>query len=71
MADDPKKVKEDRNLIAFKQKWEVDFAVKQLAKLAEATKKASKEALFEAAREISPSEGRKKIMKAALKKLKG
>lgn len=72
MADDKKKIgEEDDNLIAFKQKYEVDYAVKQLQKkFPDEKKQIVKEALFEAARKISPSEGREKIMREAIKKLK-
>lgn len=71
MADDKSKLgKEDRNLIAFKQKYEVDYAVKQLQKkFPEESKSAVKEALFDAAKKVAPSEGRAKIMRAAAKKL--
>lgn len=72
MADDKKKTgKQDDNLISFKQNYEVDYAVKQLQKdFPDETKKVVKEALFDAARETSPSEGREKIMQKARKKLK-
>ena len=72
MADDKTKTgKEDDNLISFKQKYEVDYAVRQLQKKApEATKKEVKEALFQAARETAPSEGRQKIMNKAERALK-
>ena len=72
MADDKSKSgSPDRNLIAFKQKYEVDYAVKQLQKqFPDATKKDAKDALFAAARKVSPSEGREKVMNAARKKLR-
>jgi hypothetical protein len=72
MADDKKKVgKEDDNLISFKQNYEVDYAIKQLQKkFPDETKQIVKEALFNAAKVISPSEGREKIMKQASKNLK-
>jgi hypothetical protein len=71
MADDKKKVKEDANLISFKEKYEVDYAVNQLKKeFPQETKKVIKEELFDAARKISPSEGREKIMKEVRKKLR-
>lgn len=72
MADDKTKVgKPDRNLISFKEKYEVDYAVGQLQKqFPNETKKAVKEALFDAASKISPSEGREKIMRQARKNLK-
>ena len=72
MADNKNKVgKQDDNLISFKQKYEVDYAVNQLQKqFPDQSKKVVKEALFDAAKEISPSEGREKIMKEARKNLK-
>lgn len=72
MADDKSKVgTPDRNLIAFKQNYEVEYAVKQLQKqFPDETKQTVKNALFEAARQTSPSEGREKIMRAAKKNLK-
>lgn len=71
MADDKNKVKEDANLISFKEKYEVDYAVNQLKKeFPEETKKEVKEALFAAAKKVSPSEGREKIMRQARKNLK-
>ena len=72
MGDDKTKTgAPDRNLINFKEKYEVEYAVNQLKKqFPDETKKAVKEALFEAARKISPSEGREKIMKEARKNLK-
>lgn len=71
MADDKKNTgAPDRNLISFKQKYEFDYAVKQLQKQFPAeTKKEVKEALTDAAKKISPSEGREKIMKQARKNL--
>ena len=61
----------DRNLISFKQKYEFDYAVKQLQKqVPESTRKEAKDALTEAAKKISPSEGREKIMRAARKDLR-
>jgi hypothetical protein len=62
MTDDKKKIgKEDDNLISFKQKYEVDYAVNQLQKqFPDETKKDIKEALFDAAKKISPSEGRER-----------
>jgi len=73
MADDKKnRGNPDRYLISFKEKWEFAYAVKQLKKkAADATTQEAKDALTAAARKISPSEGRKKIMREALKKLKG
>jgi hypothetical protein len=71
MADDKKKVQEDRNLISFKQKYEVDYAVKQLQKqFPDETKGDVKEALYVAARKVKPSEGREKIMRLARKALR-
>jgi len=72
MSDDKtKRGQPDRNLINFKEKYEFDYAVKQLQKqFPDETKKDVKEALTEAAREVSPSEGREKIMTRAKKKLK-
>ena len=71
MSDDKNKVKEDANLISFKEKYEVNYAVNQLVKqIPDATKKEAKEALFNAAKKVSPSEGREKIMQQARKNLK-
>ena len=72
MADNKNKTGHpDRNLISFKQKYEFDYAVKQLQKqFPNETKKEVKEALTDAAKTISPSEGREKIMKEARKNLK-
>jgi hypothetical protein len=72
MGDDKKKTgTPDRNLISFKQKYEFDYAVKQLQKqVPDTTKTEAKKALTEAAKKISPSEGREKIMRAARKKLR-
>lgn len=72
MSDDKKKIGQpDRNPISFKEKYEVDYAVKQLQKqFPEETKKDVKDALIQAARKISPSEGREKIMRQARKNLK-
>lgn len=72
MADDKSKVgKADRNLIAFKQKYEFDYAARQLQKqFPDETKQEVKTALTEAAKAVSPSEGRAKIMRAARKKLR-
>ena len=71
MADDKSKVgRQDDNLISFKQKYEVDYAVNQLQKtFPDETKKDIKEVLFDAARKVSPSEGREKIMREARKNL--
>jgi len=72
MADNKKNIgKPDRNLISFKEKYEFDYAVKQLQKqVSNTTKQEAKDALVAAAKAVSPSEGREKIMRAALKKLK-
>jgi hypothetical protein len=72
MSDDKKKVgAPDRNLISFKEKYEVDYAVKQLQKqVPDTTKLEAKEALFDAARKVSPSDGREKIMRQARKILR-
>lgn len=72
MADNKKNIgKPDRNLISFKQKYEFDYAVKQLQKkVPETTKQEAKDALTKAAKKISPSEGREKIMRAARKELR-
>ena len=72
MTDNKKKVgTPDRNLIAFKENYEVDYAVKQLQKqVPDVTRKEAKDALFEAAKKTSPSEGREKVMRAARKILK-
>ncbi|MEK7147834.1 MAG: hypothetical protein AAB758_00895 [Patescibacteria group bacterium] len=61
---------QDDNLISFKQHYEVDYAVNQLKKdFPDETKKDIKEALFDAAKKVSPSEGREKIMRLARKDL--
>jgi hypothetical protein len=72
MSDNKKKIGQpDRNLINFKEKYEFDYAVKQLQKqVPEATKKDAQDALTQAAKKISPSEGREKIMRQARKNLK-
>lgn len=72
MSDNKKKIGQpDRNLISFKEKYEVDYALKQLQKeFPKETKKDVKEALIEAAKKISPSEGRERIMRQARKNLK-
>lgn len=73
MADDKKKVgRQDDNLINFKQKYEFQYAINQLQKQFPDAKKADvKEALTDAAKAISPSEGRAKIMREARKNLRG
>lgn len=72
MADDKKKIgKPDRNLISFKQKYEFDYAVRQLQKqFPDETKREVTDALTVAAKKVSPSEGREKIMREARKKLR-
>ena len=72
MADDKKnRGSPDRNLISFKQKYEFDYAAKQLQKqVPDTTRQEAKAALTEAAKKISPSEGREKIMRAARKVLR-
>ncbi len=71
MADDKKKVKEDRNLISFKEHYEVYYAVNQLKKqFPDETKADIKDALFDAAKQVKPSEGREKIMRLARKDLR-
>lgn len=72
MADDKSKVgRPDRNLISFKQTYEFDYAAKQLQKqFPGETKQAVKDALTNAAKRVSPSEGREKVMRAARKNLK-
>lgn len=72
MSDDKnKRGAPDSNLISFKQKYEFDYAVKQLQnQVPDTTKTEAKEALTEAARKVSPSEGREKIMRTARKILK-
>ena len=72
MADDKKKTgRQDDNLINFKQKYEFDYAAKQLQnQFPNETKRAVRDALTEAATEVSPSEGREKIMRQARKNLR-
>lgn len=72
MTDDKKNIgKPDRNLISFKEKYEVDYAVRQLQKqVPDTTKQEAKDALFSAAKKISPSEGRERVMRAARKELR-
>lgn len=72
MADDKTKVgKPDRNLISFKQNYEFEYAVRQLQKqFPDETKQEVKEALVAAARKVTPSEGREKVMREARKKLR-
>ncbi len=72
MTDDKKnRGNPDRNLISFKEKYEFDYAVKQLQKqVPDTTRQDAKAALTAAAKQISPSEGREKIMRAARKVLR-
>jgi hypothetical protein len=72
MADDKKnRGNPDRNLISFKQKYEVEYAVTQLQKqVPDTTKQEARDALLAAARKVSPSEGREKVMRAARKDLR-
>lgn len=72
MSDDKKKVGQpDRNLISFKEKYEFNYAVKQLQnQVADTTRQEAKDALTQAAKKVSPSEGREKIMRQARKILK-
>ena len=69
MADNKKNIgKPDRNLINFKENYEVYYAVNQLKKqFPDETKTDIKEALFDAAKKVAPSEGREKVMKIARK----
>lgn len=71
MTDNKKKQGyQDDNLISFKEKYEVEYALKQLQKqFPDELKKDVKEALFDAAKKINPSEGREKIMRQARKNL--
>ena len=72
MPDDKGKIgKPDRNLISFKEKYEFDYAVNQLAKqFPDETKQDVKDALTTAAKKVSPSEGREKVMREARKSLR-
>ena len=72
MGDNKKKKgKPDSYLINFKQKYEFNYAAKQLQKqVADTTRQEAKDALTAAAKKISPSEGREKIMRAARKILR-
>lgn len=72
MSDDKnKRGNPDRNLISFKQKYEFNYAVKQLQKqVPDTTRQDAKDALTDAAKKVSPSEGREKIMRAARKGLR-
>jgi hypothetical protein len=72
MSDNKKKIGQpDRNLISFKEKYEVNYAVNQLKKqFPGQTKQKIKEVLFQAAKKVSPSEKREKVMVLARKSLK-
>jgi len=72
MVDNKKKTgKPDSYLISFKEKYEFNYAVKQLQKqVAGTTRQEAKDALTTAAKKISPSEGREKIMRRARKILR-
>ena len=72
MADDKKKIgAPDRNLISFKERYEFDYAVKQLQKqVPNTTRQDAKDALTAAARKLEPSHGREKIMREARKDLR-
>ncbi len=72
MADNKKnRGKPDSYLISFKQKYEFDYAARQLQKkFPDKNKTEIKEALTDAAKEIDPSRGRKRIMDQASKNLK-
>ncbi len=72
MSDNKKNTgKPDRNLISFKQKYEFNYAVNQLQKkFPDEPKREVKDALTAAARKVSPSEGREKIMREARKRLR-
>ncbi len=72
MADDKTKTgRPDRNLISFREKYEFEYAAKQLQnQVPDTTRKEAKEALTQAAKQTSPSEGREKIMRAARRILK-
>ncbi|MFW0870916.1 MAG: hypothetical protein ACKKL4_00420 [Patescibacteria group bacterium] len=66
-----KRGKPDSYLISFKQKYEVDYAVKQLQKQFEnKTKEQVTKALTDAAKTVDPSRGRERIMKEARKNLR-
>jgi len=72
MSDNKNKIgRQDRNLISFKEKYEVDYAVRQLQKqFPDEAKQDVKKALIKAAIAVNPSEGREKIMRQARKNLK-
>lgn len=72
MADNKKNIgKPDRNLISFKEKYEFDYAAKQLQKqVGNVTRQEAKDALTTAAKKVAPSEGREKIMCEARRNLR-
>ncbi len=72
MADNKNNTgKPDNYLISFKQKYEFDYAVRQLQKkFPDETKQEVKDALTKAAKKVDPSEGREKIMRQASKILR-
>ena len=60
--------KPDSYLISFKEKYEFDYAAKQLQKqVSGTTRQEAKNALTAAAKKVDPSDGREKIMRAARK----
>lgn len=73
MADNKKKIGgPDRYLISFKERYEFDYAAKQLQKqVPNKTRQAAKDALTKAAKKVDPSRGREKIMRLARKILRG
>jgi len=61
----------DRYLISFKEKYEVEYAIKQLQKkFPDKTRDKITKALNDAAKEVDPSRGREKIMIKARKNLR-
>lgn len=72
MADNKKNTgKPDSHLISFKERYEVDYAVKQLQKeFSDEKRQVVKEALLDAAKQVDPSDGREKIMRQARKNLR-
>jgi hypothetical protein len=72
MSDNKKNTgKPDSYLISFKEKYEVNYAVNQLQKeFPNEKKQVVKDALFEAAKKVNPSDGRENIMRQARKNLK-
>jgi hypothetical protein len=72
MADNKsKRGKPDSYLISFKEKYEFDYAVRQLQnQFPNETRQEVKNALTDAAKKVSPSDGREKIMRQARKNLR-